>query len=92
MGKFFGKRHTKKDYLKECEEKKIIAKEIGEKYGLRPWWADEVAWGGMTVEEAIASQNARDERARQMEAAEAAEAECTAEEFLEHLKIAESLR
>ena len=92
MDEIFNENYTEADYLKECAEKEIAAKEIGEKYGLGAWWADEVAWGGMTVEEAIASQKARDEMVRQMAETDATETVSTVEEFLEHLKIAESIR
>lgn len=63
-----------------------------EEFGLRAWWSDEVASGNMTVEEAIASQNARDAEVRRLQESEVVENSCTAEEFLEHLKIAEAIR
>lgn len=63
-----------------------------EEFGLRAWWADEVASGSMTVEEAIASQNARDVEVARLHESEVVENCCTAEDFLEHLKIAEAIR
>ena len=79
----------KKNHSNEIEQKVAMLKA---QYGLRDWWATEVADGGMTVEEAIASQKARDEMVQQMAETNATETENTAEAFLERLKIAESIR
>ena len=74
------------------DENEQRVKELQEKYGLHPWWADAVACGEMTLEEAIASQNARDEMVRRKAETEDTEPESTVEQFLEHLRIAESIR
>ena len=79
----------KKNHFNEIEQKVAVLKA---QYGLRDWWATEVADGGMTVEEAIASQKARDEMVQQMAETNATETENTVEAFLERLKIAESIR
>ena len=79
----------KKNHSNEIEQKVAMLKA---QYGLRDWWATEVADGGMTVEEALASQKARDEMVQQMAETNATETENTAEAFLERLKIAESIR
>ena len=65
--------------------------ELKEKYGLSDWWADEVASGNMTIEEAIESQKARDAFAKLQESAESQES-ANAEEFIKNLEIAASLR
>ena len=77
------------NHSNEIEQKIAVLKA---QYGLRDWWATEVADGGMTVEEAIASQKARDEMVQQMAETNATETENTVEAFLERLKIAESIR
>jgi hypothetical protein len=68
------------------------AQMLAEEFGLRAWWADEVASGNMTVEEAVASQNARDAEVSRLQESKESKNTCTAEEFLEHLKTAEALR
>lgn len=67
-------------------------KKLKEQYGLRTWWADEVASGNMTIEEAIASQKARDEKTKQLQESTEDKIDSTADSFVENLKVAESLR
>jgi hypothetical protein len=78
-----------KNHFNEIEQKVAVLKA---QYGLRSWWASEVADGGMTIEEALASQKAHDEMVRKMAETDATETESTVEAFLERLKFAESIR
>ena len=68
-----------------------MIKKLKEQYGLRDWWASEVVDGGMTMEEAIASQKARDAFVAQLQESGSSEQETSVEAFLQKLKFAESL-
>ena len=68
------------------------AKMLSEEFGLRAWWADEVASGNMTVEEAVASQAERDAEVQRLQESKEEDNSGTAEEFLEHLRTVENIR
>ena len=72
------------------KNKRKVAK-LEEKYGLYPWWADEVACGGMTLEEAIESQKTRDKIAEQLRESAEPQESASAEELIQNIKISASI-